>query len=311
MFQSKLFLGIASFFIVNIVFGQSIPVISNQSPIIVISESEITLELYFEAIPQGQVGLTRIHGNNIESIQATFISREINFFSIADGSYSGLLAVSMEQSVRSYELTITIQRANDQDQLIRVPIDVTLGSFIRQDINISDDFGFLTDPQVEHNELTQLAGIVDDSTLERFWDDSGFQWPLDVELTSPFGAFRVFNQTISSRHTGWDMQAQMGRPVFASASGRVAFTGELYLRGNYVLIDHGYGIYSGYAHLSIVHVTRGQSISADQVIGQVGNSGRSGGAHFHWEMAVNGEWIDSVAFASMWLPTTIEDMESP
>ena len=68
------------------------------------------------------------------------------------------------------------------------------------------------------------------------------------------------------------------------------------------MIDHGYGVYSGYAHFSQIHVTRGQTITAGQVLGMSGNTGRSSGAHLHWEMVVNGEWVDSLAFIEMWMP---------
>jgi len=213
-----------------------------------------------------------------------------------------LVAVGMEQGVGTYDLEMVVRFADESSITLTPSIEVVLGSFISQSITISEDLGYLVDPVIERHELAQLGSIFDTFTLEQFWDETGFQWPIEASLTSPFGAFRVFNETTTSRHTGWDMRAQMGLPVAATAAGRVAFAGVLDLRGNYVLIDHGYGIYSGYAHLSVVDVTRGQDISAGQIIGQVGSSGRSGGAHFHWEMAVNREWVDSVEFTAMWMP---------
>jgi murein DD-endopeptidase MepM/ murein hydrolase activator NlpD len=121
-------------------------------------------------------------------------------------------------------------------------------------------------------------------------------------LTSPFGAVRVFNNNFNTLHTGWDYQVGVGQPVMATASGVVAFAGPLDIRGNYVLIDHGYGVYSGYAHHSVIYVTQGQPVSAGQIIGQVGTTGRSSSPHAHFEMAVNGYWIDSVDFMKLPLP---------
>jgi murein DD-endopeptidase MepM/ murein hydrolase activator NlpD len=74
------------------------------------------------------------------------------------------------------------------------------------------------------------------------------------------------------------------------------------IRGNFVAVDHGYGIYSTYSHLSMIHVTRGQQVVKGQIIGLTGDTGRSSGPHFHWEMAVNGEFVDSVQFTETWLP---------
>jgi hypothetical protein len=269
---------------------------SRPMPDTVITEGRATLALYFETIAQGQVGLAHIYGSNITDVRAAFSGNTYAFFSFPEDGYYGLLVAGMAQRVGNYDLTVVVRFAGESIETIVAPIEVIPGAFIRQEITVSEELGYLVDSEVERHELAQLKSLFEAFRPEQLWDESGFLWPLEAELTSPFGAFRVFNETTGSRHTGWDMRAQTGAPIAATAAGRVAFAGVLNLRGNYILIDHGYGIYSGYAHLSVVHVTRGQTISAGQIIGQVGSSGRSGGAHFHWEMVVNGEWVDSVQF---------------
>ena len=82
----------------------------------------------------------------------------------------------------------------------------------------------------------------------------------------------------------------------------MAFAGLMDIRGNYVVIDHGHGVYTGYAHFSQIHVTRGQTIAAGQVIGVTGDTGRSSGPHLHWEMNINGDWVDVANVSRMWLP---------
>ena len=276
-------------------------VMDDPIPTTTLIEDGVTLELYFDRIAQGHVGLIHLSGTNIIGVRATFFERNIDFFPIQGNGYYGLIAVGIEQGSGIHDMTIVVQYFDETSSSMVIPIEVVLGPFITQDITVSDNLGYLIDPELEQHELTELEDIFGHVTHERLWDEYGFQWPLDAELTSPFGAFRVFNQTTNSRHTGWDMRAMTGIPIEATAAGRVAFAGVLDLRGNYVLLDHGYGIYSGYAHLSVVYVTQGQEISAGQVVGLVGSSGRSGGAHFHWEMAVNGNWVDSVEFTEMWL----------
>jgi murein DD-endopeptidase MepM/ murein hydrolase activator NlpD len=134
------------------------------------------------------------------------------------------------------------------------------------------------------------------------WSNAGFIAPMDSEITSAFGSFRTLNQYTQTRHTGWDFRAPPGTPVRASADGEVAYAGPLDIRGNYVLLDHGFGVFSGYAHFSEMYVTVGQSVAQGEIIGVSGNTGRSNGPHLHWEISVNGEWIDSLQFTEMWLP---------
>jgi murein DD-endopeptidase MepM/ murein hydrolase activator NlpD len=63
-----------------------------------------------------------------------------------------------------------------------------------------------------------------------------------------------------------------------------------------VIIDHGGGLFSGYAHLSQINVTEGQMVTAGDIIGLVGTTGLSTGPHLHWEMASQGVWLDALRF---------------
>jgi murein DD-endopeptidase MepM/ murein hydrolase activator NlpD len=76
--------------------------------------------------------------------------------------------------------------------------------------------------------------------------------------------------------------------VYAPADGTVVFTGTLAVRGNAIVLDHGWGVMTGYWHLSAIHVTTGDVVAQGQHIGDIGNSGLSTGPHLHWEMRVNG-----------------------
>jgi murein DD-endopeptidase MepM/ murein hydrolase activator NlpD len=74
------------------------------------------------------------------------------------------------------------------------------------------------------------------------------------------------------------------------------------IHGNNVIIDHGWGIYSEYAHLSQRYVVPGQFVLQGDVIGLSGNTGRSTGPHIHWEIAVGGTWVSPVEFYKTKLP---------
>jgi murein DD-endopeptidase MepM/ murein hydrolase activator NlpD len=280
------------------------PRIERPEPSRIMEGSRLSLEFYFETIPQGRAKLLYLYGDNLVSASAHFLNRDFRFYRAADGLYA-FLAADMTQSTGTFALTVTGTFANGPSEELSASIEVVSGGFIRQDISLSDKNGYLADTELEADELAFLQSVFSRSELPPLWDENSFQPPLDSTPSSPFGVFRIFDETTESRHTGWDMQARTGIPILSTAAGQVAFAGPLDIRGNYVLIDHGDGIFSGYAHLSVIYVTQGQTIAAGQVIGQSGNTGRSGGAHFHWEMAVDGIWVDSFDFIEMWIPEAL------
>jgi murein DD-endopeptidase MepM/ murein hydrolase activator NlpD len=77
-----------------------------------------------------------------------------------------------------------------------------------------------------------------------------------------------------------------GTPVYASQSGHVVLAEELYYSGNTVVIDHGYGIYTMYAHLSAIEAQVGETVAAGAEIGKVGATGRVTGPHLHWGLTI-------------------------
>lgn len=266
-----------------------------------LTQEGVTLELYFDTLKQGRVGLLQLVGDGISEARLRFINQESMFFQIENDGWYGLLAVDMDQNPRSnYELTVIVGRSNGAPITFTTTFSVELGGFIRESINVPQDRAYLIDPEIERLEFARMGAIFENYTQEKLWN--GFQYPINSVLTSPFGVFRTFNASVETRHTGWDLRATTGTPVMAMASGRVAFAGLLDIRGNHIIVDHGYGIYSGYSHLSQVHVTAGQSVQQGQIIGVSGNTGRSGGAHLHWELTINGMWIDVRDFMATWLP---------
>jgi hypothetical protein len=262
---------------------------------------DFTLELYFPSIIQGGVGLVRLAGDNIDQARLFFVNQEYPFFQIADDGWYTFAVANMDVQPRDYEVTILVESPDGNVTLTEM-ITVESAGYITQNFDIPGDRSYLADPEIERAEFAKLDAITEGVTLETLWGETGFSLPIDSEISSGFGAYRVLNDAMQTRHTGWDQRAPVGTPIQAIAAGQIAFAGQLDIRGNYIMIDHGYGVYSGYAHFSQIHVTRGQTISAGQVLGMSGNTGRSSGAHLHWEMIVNGEWVDGLAFIEMWMP---------
>ncbi len=125
---------------------------------------------------------------------------------------------------------------------------------------------------------------------------SGFQWPLNAPISSGFG-YRVHPIFGTRRlHKGIDQGASTGTAIAAAKGGTVLSAGWQNGYGNTVVIDHGSGITTLYAHQSSLAVSAGQSVSRGEVIGYVGSTGNSTGPHLHFEIRSNGTAIDPVPY---------------
>lgn len=262
---------------------------------------DAVVELYFDSIKQGGFGIAYVGGEGVTGASASWLGQVINFFPARGDGFYAFITANIEQRARENDLEIFIDTASGRTS-VTTKVQVALGGFVRSAFIVPSERVHLIDPEVERAEFARLSAVFAKSDQTRAWDDSGFMQPIFGELTSPFGELRLLNDTVETRHTGWDMRAATGVPVQASAAGRVAFAGLMDIRGYYVIVDHGYGVFSGYAHMSQIHVTRGQEIAAGQVVGLSGNSGRSSGPHMHWEMNINGDWINAADFARAWIP---------
>jgi murein DD-endopeptidase MepM/ murein hydrolase activator NlpD len=122
-----------------------------------------------------------------------------------------------------------------------------------------------------------------------------FLRPVPGEPTSPFGTRRVFNGVARDPHSGLDLRAESGTPVRAAGPGRVALARELYYSGNVVILDHGGGLFTVYAHLSRIDVDVGRDVRPGERVGLVGATGRVTGPHLHWGAKVGGRSVDPTA----------------
>lgn len=119
------------------------------------------------------------------------------------------------------------------------------------------------------------------------------RWPTDSrDVSSPFGYRKDPFTGRKTFHTGIDIAANFGDPVYATADGRVAEIGSDRARGRFVVIDHNSGIRTAYLHLSRIAVAEGDSVAAGNVVGFVGSTGRSTGPHLHYEVIRDGEVVD-------------------
>jgi murein DD-endopeptidase MepM/ murein hydrolase activator NlpD len=125
----------------------------------------------------------------------------------------------------------------------------------------------------------------------------GLDLPLDARVSSGFGYRKDPFHGVQRFHAGVDFAAAYGREVPSAGAGRVVSAGHEGGYGLSVVVDHGEGVQTRYAHLSSVAVSAGQELAKSQVVGRVGQSGRATGPHLHFEVALDGRKVDPAAVA--------------
>src|SRR4029077_6735981 len=143
-------------------------------------------------------------------------------------------------------------------------------------------------------EAAELAQLWMLSDPRRLWND-GFLRPVPGRANGAFGSRSIFNGVARQPHGGADFLSPAGTPVHAPNSGRVVLARDLSFAGHTVAIDHGLGVFSLLAHLSVVDVHEGEFVTRGETIGQVGATGRVTGPHLHWAIRMNGARVDPLA----------------
>ncbi len=147
-------------------------------------------------------------------------------------------------------------------------------------------------------EKARLEALWPASFEDRLWTKS-FVKPADGANGSPFGLRRYFNGEPRSPHTGLDIKASSGSPVYASNNGRVVLAEDLFFTGNTIVVDHGLGLFTLYAHLSGMEVKAGDDVERSQLIGRVGATGRATGPHLHWAVNLGGTRVNPAMLPGM------------
>lgn len=142
---------------------------------------------------------------------------------------------------------------------------------------------------VEHKRIAEARRRDTEASLFA----AGFQWPAVGRISGVYGSQRILNGEGRSPHLGVDIAAPVGTDVVAMSDGVVALADDdLFFTGKTVILDHGHGLTSVYAHLSATAVKQGARVKKGQAIGRIGATGRVTGPHLHWGVHWRGVGLD-------------------
>lgn len=259
---------------------------------------------------QGKTAVIHLKGKAGMKLQASFMDRTIPMVEEEPEKYVLLLGVHAMAEPGLYPLEFRLLSGESvqyaYSQMVNIGrVDYPYDNPLTVDPETIDPA--VTEPE---NEL--WASYAQAFTPQKYWQgEFVFPSPLSKEYcltsgdcwSSRFGNRRSYNGgTYDYFHTGLDIVGKEGVEIYAPADGVVVFAGELTVRGKATMIDHGWGVYTGYYHQKDLYVQAGDRVQAGQRIGLIGSTGRSQGPHLHFEVWVNGVQVDPLDWLSQVFP---------
>ena len=265
------------------------------------AQLEIEVSHKARSIHPGEVVVLLVNAaENPVHVVATAFGKPVYFFRTADNVWTGLVGIDLTVGVGTHDVDVTATADDGVMVQKTYPLVVQSKEFPTRRLSVNPSFVSPPEEVIERiqRESRTLDGIFSTATEERMWRD-GFLRPVDGESTSSFGRRSVFNGQPRSPHSGTDFRATEGTPIKSPNGGKVVLATDLYFSGNVVVIDHGLGLYSYFAHLSSIDVTLGEDVSQGKVVGKVGSTGRVTGPHLHWTVRLNGSRVDPLSLMEL------------
>jgi murein DD-endopeptidase MepM/ murein hydrolase activator NlpD len=271
----------------------------NTSPVSPISDAIESITLAPLPLTQGNTAVVKVTTKEPMEISGTLNGFTLHTFSSEPNNYYALQGIHAMAKTGLVEFSLTGKGEDGNSFSFSQMLLLQPGYFFEDPTLIVDPATI--DPANTKPEEDMMRTTVSAITSEKYWDGV-FLLPVDEPscIKSAYGNRRSYNNgPYDFFHTGVDYGVCATFNIYAPAGGVVVFAGPLTVRGNTTIIDHGQGVYSAYFHQKEIQVLVGDKVSAGDLIGLIGSTGRVTGPHLHWEIWVNGvqvqplDWLDT------------------
>jgi murein DD-endopeptidase MepM/ murein hydrolase activator NlpD len=257
-------------------------------------ENVVKVSWFPQELKQGEVLFVTVKlETEISSVEGALEGTPIYFYEREGGGFAGIAGVDLAASPGQRSLRVEIKDLEGRsfERVFQIPVHA--GEFEVQRLTVPPGMVDFTEETYQRYlaERKELKRVFNQIRHERLWRNS-FVKPVEGPITSTFGLRRVFNDKARNPHSGVDIAASEGTPVGSCNDGIVVFAQELYLEGKTIIIDHGFGLYSIYMHLSAMQAREGDTVHVGEVVGLVGATGRVTGPHLHWGIKLLGAKVD-------------------
>jgi murein DD-endopeptidase MepM/ murein hydrolase activator NlpD len=215
-----------------------------------------------------------------------------------------IVGVDLDSRPGDHAVDVTFRYEGGRTRVITEPVIVNAGAYPTTRLQVEERYVELSpeDQARADREGAETSAIYDTFTPERYWTEA-FEIPVrGAKDGRNFGHRRVFNDQPRAPHSGADLRATTGTPIYAANRGRVVLAKDLFYSGNAVFIDHGYGLYTTYLHLSKIDVAVGDIVDRGEQLGLAGATGRVTGPHLHWGVRLLDARVDPFSLVRLGAP---------
>lgn len=232
-------------------------------------------------------------GFSASSIEA--FGKNFSIFKSNDGSYQGFVAVPYEAKKGKKDVVCIFEsESNLEPKQVSSVIHVIEGAYAKEKLKVDPKFTKVKKEDADRiaKDIKAVGEVYRNSDDAKHWNH--FSMPVQDSFTGFFGTRRMFNQEFKSFHQGLDIRAAPNTIIRSPSDGRVAYVGDLFFTGNTVILDHGLGLFTIYAHLNESKVKVGDYVKFQEVLALSGSTGRASGPHLHWGAVLRGIKFDPV-----------------
>ena len=245
--------------------------------------------------PGEVVLLTATTQEPLDALRVRAFDRDVATFRRDDRTWQALIGIDLGAKAGRYAVAFE-GASGGHTVTMTTTIIVRARVFATRVLHVDDSFVNPPPALVARilDEAAEIERLWTQSAASRLWGE-GFERPVPGQANGAFGSRSIFNGKRRQPHSGADFLSPAGTSVQAPNGGRVVLARDLYFTGNTVVIDHGLGMFSLLAHLSVIDVPEGGTVMRGERVGLVGATGRVTGPHLHWAVRLNGARVDPLS----------------